>query len=150
MADFLAALRRRLGATKEWRDLVAYTDREEIRDWLRQMGADLARTAAATERTADATERMGLYLEALLADRGLKPDKPDAAYLKEYVEQILELHSRISFLFIRPAGRPGRRGRRTDRRQHKPPGGTVPHPRLFHARASRGRDQRPQPSRRLL
>ena len=97
LADFLFALRAQLSAT-DWGDLVTYSDRASVQDILRGMSADLARTA-------DASERSAAYLAALLADRGIDPDKPDAQALKEYIDHILEVHSHLSFLFIKPEGR---------------------------------------------
>jgi formylglycine-generating enzyme required for sulfatase activity len=101
LADFLTALRRQLAKQDEWGALIAYADREAVREHLRALGVDLARTA-------DAAERSAIYLRALLDSRGLAPDKPDTQALKEYVNHLLETHSHISFLFIKPAGRRSR------------------------------------------
>jgi hypothetical protein len=98
LADFLAALRRQLTRHNDWRVLIEYADREVVRERLRALGADLTRTADAAELTTS-------YLRALLVDRGLAPDKPDAQALEEYVDHLLEAHSHISFLFIKTAGR---------------------------------------------
>ncbi|GAB4542790.1 MAG: hypothetical protein Kow0063_35230 [Anaerolineae bacterium] len=98
LADFLAALRRQLATDNEWGTLVEYSDRTAAHELLRSMGADVSRAADAAELTAN-------YLRAVLEDRGLAPDKPDAQALDEYVNHILETHSHISFLFIKPAGR---------------------------------------------
>jgi formylglycine-generating enzyme required for sulfatase activity len=98
LADFLAALRRQLATHDEWSVLIEYTDRKAIRQQLRTMGADMTRAADAAELTAN-------YLRALLADRDIAPDKPDAQAMEEYINHLLETHSRISFLFIKPAGR---------------------------------------------
>jgi hypothetical protein len=101
LADFLAVLRRQLAKHDDWRVFIEYADREAVRQHLRALGADLARTAEAAERSV-------VYLRALLDSRGLVPDKPDTQALEEYVNHLLEAHSHISFLFIKLAGRRSR------------------------------------------
>ena len=97
LADFLYALRNNLEIDEGWGPLVHYADREDIRVQLRAMSFDVARTADATERTA-------MYLKALLDSRGIAADIPGAAAMEEYVQHLLDAHSYLSFLFIRPAG----------------------------------------------
>lgn len=98
LANFLAAVRLQLAGHEKWRTLIEYVDRGAVRAQLQALQADQARSAAASEREA-------AYLRAILADRGLDPDKPDALALAEYRDYLLSAYSRISFLFIKPAGR---------------------------------------------
>ncbi len=100
LAEFLAALRQQLAGHEEWGRLVAYADQEAVRKYLRSLKTDMARTANATELSA-------AYLRALVEDRGLDPDKSDAQAMEDYLRHVREMHNRISFLFIKPAGRPG-------------------------------------------
>ncbi|MFQ5612195.1 MAG: transposase [Anaerolineae bacterium] len=101
LVDFLVALRRHLDRHNDWGALIKYADREAVRRELRALGVDLARTATAVEQTAT-------YVAELLRQRGLDPAKPDAQALAEYIDHLLETHSHISFLFIKPAGRRSR------------------------------------------
>jgi len=93
LADFLQALRLQLSGHSVYGPLIACADRKEVRGTLRRMGVDVARTAD--------------YVRALLLDRNIDPDKPDADALKEYVTHIEKTCGLISFLFIKPAGRRG-------------------------------------------
>ncbi|MCB0213501.1 MAG: SUMF1/EgtB/PvdO family nonheme iron enzyme [Anaerolineae bacterium] len=101
LADFLYAVRRQLANHPDLGALIAYADREAVRVELRTLGA-------AVDRLITATDQNTAYLRRMWADRGLDPAKPDALALRHYLDHAVERHSRISFLFIRPAGRADR------------------------------------------
>jgi formylglycine-generating enzyme required for sulfatase activity len=100
VGEFLANLRFKLSNHPDYSEFIEYADRAEIREHLQAMRIYEARTAAATEQSS-------AYLRMLLQRDGVDPDKGDPQALKEYVDYVAKACKLISFLFIRPSGRPG-------------------------------------------
>ncbi len=93
LANFLSALHQELASLEDWNALIQAADQAQVRRYLRGMTTSLSHVEA--------------YARDQMALRGLDPDKPETQALEEYVNHLLVSHSRLSFLFIKPAGRPG-------------------------------------------
>lgn len=97
LTDFLFAVHQGLATNEDWGVLVHQADREEMRILLSDISTDVVRTA-------NASEKISGYVKTLLEQRGIAPDKDDARALEDYLSHVLESHSHLSFLFIKPAG----------------------------------------------
>lgn len=89
LAQFLYALRAELQKQKGWQHLVAYSDNEAIRDYLRQ--------------TATAVQASETYLRLLVEQAGINI-VTDKEALATYVNHVASRHRTISFLFVKPLG----------------------------------------------
>ncbi|MBC7259351.1 MAG: SUMF1/EgtB/PvdO family nonheme iron enzyme [Chloroflexi bacterium] len=93
LATFLRKTRFYLSEHPVYGALIQYANDERNREHIRNISEDAARIAR--------------YWRVLLLDRNIDPDKNDVQALKEYLAHVIESCSALSFLFIKPSGRPG-------------------------------------------